>query len=922
MQRSCAWPITNGMQQASRSRHVFFSIFLMLAVIFGLAAPPARAQSADATISGSVIDQQGGLAIANAHLTLNAGPTAVATSTTASDGAFMFSGIAPGVYNVTVTAPAYQLTRSTNIVVAAGQRSINTFALLRENASANLQIIGRTSTADGARVALQSSTTITRSISPQALAMTGFNRIGEALGTLPGVNLRGQNANTGDDLYVDIRGLKPSETQTLLDGHPIGPIGVNSSTTAGGYDYMASPISGLRNIQVTYGAGALGLYGTDSAGGTVDWQTLDPTTKPTASVSQSYGSLDHLSTSVVGSGTYRKMGVVLAYGVLGNSGLFDGAPQLQSGLLGTNLTSANYAKNTYPVSGDSILRSGMGKFRFDFGPSTQLTLTAFAVSGWEDKTGTGNNYTPYATQYYNTVPKGLATSGTCAGQVQVTTDTGKACLPAATYAALTSGPAGTGAGRSTSTGDQDFHGRLTSTLLGGSVTVDAFQNTYMYNNPTPLSQNTTVPTFQTDHYQTFGFLVSDDYSSAVNDIGLGWYVQHQRYNGIRNNYLNPLLPALTPVASIATGNIFLRDVYSPSHAVELFVNAWLKQSTSSEVKANSLDPRASLVLRPTSSDVIRFTGGKSVGLPDPTQAIGTGITNAGSLNPQCTNLQRGVGGINVGTPGVSGLQPETSTDIEVAYGHKFGQSTTLEGDYYNSSVKSMLFPTLLNASHLPPGTISPTILGNVNSGLFSRVYNYSAACKALLNPADPTSLIPYLAFTVPTNAANGLFRGIELTLRHRFSRRLTFDATWDVQSSVALNIPNAILKQNVYLINGSQLFGIPLQKQNAALDYSGRDGIAGHIDTTRFGIDNQFDAPPFFVTNAYVAKHIGRATITIGGTNIFGARDDTFAQTGVGLYVPENSFGTDTTGLSQSATYNKLRSYQPPQYVFSVSQTF
>ena len=272
------------MQQASRSRHLIFSISLMLAMIFGLAAPSGAQSETEATISGSVIDQQGGIAVANARVVLIAGPTVVATATTATDGTFLFSGLAPGIYTLTVTATAYQLTRSTDIVIAAGQRNVSTFALLRENASANSQIIGRTSTADGARAALQSSTTITRSISPQAIAVTGFNRIGEALGTLPGVNLRGQNANTGDDLYVDIRGLKPSETQTLLDGHPIGPIGVNSSTTAGGYDYMASPINGLRNIQVTYGAGALGLYGTDSAGGTVDWQTLDPTTKPTASV--------------------------------------------------------------------------------------------------------------------------------------------------------------------------------------------------------------------------------------------------------------------------------------------------------------------------------------------------------------------------------------------------------------------------------------------------------------------------------------------------------------------------------------------------------------------------------------------------------------------------------------------------------------
>lgn len=310
------------MHRTSRFRQLSFVISLALCAVLILTSLASAQTARGATIAGTVVDQQGGLAIANARVTLLANDAQIATTTTGSDGRFSFSDTAPGIYQLTVAAPSYQLTRSTDVVVgSAGDTVSAAFALLRENASANSQIIGRTSTASAGRAALQSTTTITRSVTPQALQASGFNRIGEALGTLPGVNLRGQNANTGDDLYVDIRGLKPSETQTLLDGHPIGPIGVNSSTTSGGFDYMASPISGLRNIQVTYGAGALGLYGTDSAGGTVDWQTLDPTVKPTVTVSQSYGTLDHLSTTVVASGTYGKFSGVGAYGVLGNSRL-------------------------------------------------------------------------------------------------------------------------------------------------------------------------------------------------------------------------------------------------------------------------------------------------------------------------------------------------------------------------------------------------------------------------------------------------------------------------------------------------------------------------------------------------------------------------------------------------------------------------
>ncbi|HYZ15071.1 MAG TPA: TonB-dependent receptor [Candidatus Acidoferrum sp.] len=900
--------------------------FLAIALALGCLTPaiPARAQQPaavqhhEASISGLVIDQQGGLPIVHADVTLLEGDRAIASTQTGGDGRFSFPSLPPAVYTVRVAARAYQITQSTDLYVADGGETVRSdFALVRESSSSDMKTIGRTSTAAVGR-SLQSSTTITRPVDPQVLQNQGYWRLGEGLGLLPGVNLRGQGANTGDDLYVDIRGLKPSETQTLLDGHPIGPIGVNSQSTSGGYDYAASPLVGLRNVQVTYGAGALGLYGTDAAGGTVDWQTLDPSTAPSFSFSQGIGSLDKLSTSVTGSGTFGKLGFVVAHGVTGNDGLFPGGPQLQSGLLGTNLTSANIAKYTYPVSGDMLLRSDMAKLRFDLSAVTQLTLTAFDTNSWEDKTGTGNNFTPFDVQYYNTVPKGIATSGPCKGKVQVTTDAGKTCLDPVTFAQETSGPAGTGAGRTVMVNDQDYHARLTTQALKGYVTFDAFENGYRYNGSTPISQTTSVPTYFVDHFQTFGFLASYDYASPHNDIGVGWYVQHQRYDGVRNNYQNPQLAANTPVTTIATGNAFIRDVWSPSRYVQLFVNAWAKQSTSSETNANSLDPRLSLVLRPTSNDVVRFTGGKSVGLPDPTQAIGTGFTNAGSLNPQCASLKPGVGGISVGTPGINGLEPETSTDYEFAYGHRFADGTLLQGDYYNSSVKNMLFPTTINATLLPAGTIPPAVL----AAIYNRVSSYSAACQSLLT-ADPSSLIPYLALTVPTNAANGLFRGIEMSVRHPITRELSFEATWDVQSSVALNIPTLLLKQNVFLVNGAQLFGIPLQKQNVAFDYAGRTGFAAHIDATRFGQYNQFDAQPFIVTNAFVSQRLRKGTnLTFGGVNILGARNGTYAETGIGLFVPENQYGTDTTPFSQSASYNKLRSYTPPQYTLTLSQSF
>lgn len=874
----------------------------------------ALAQAVGATVAGIIIDQQGGLPIPNASIELVQGKTALAKTTTGKDGRFSFADQAPGIYGIVVTAAGFTQTRSSDITVAPNAATVTTnLAIARTNAS--LPTIGEVTTANPS-TSLQTSTTITRSVSPTLLEKEGFNRLAEGLGLLPGVNMHGQGSNVGDDVYPDIRGLKPSETQTLIDGHPAGPIGVNASLSSGGYDYLASPLVGLRNVQVTYGAGAVGLYGTDSAGGTIDWQTLNPTTKPTFSLAQSYGTFFHQSTTAVASGSAGPLGWVLAHGVTGTQGVFNGSPQLQSGLLGSNLTSGNYAKYTYPVGSSMVLRSDLGKLTYTFGPVTQLTLTAFANNAWEDKTGTGNNFTPYLTQYYNTI-KSLPKTGPCPDAVQVTTDAGKQCMDPGTYASLTSGPAGTGVGRYTTETDQDFHARLTTQIVGGVVTLDSFENTYSYNNPTPISQTASTPTYQTDTYHTFGFLASDDYQFANNEFGFGWYLQHQLYQGIRNNPVDWNNPYSTPIATIGTSNFFVRDVWSVSHALQFFANVWFKNSNSTEASVTTVDPRLTVVVRPDAADVIRLTGGKSVGLPDPTQGIGSGIRNPGSLNPVCTNVTPGVNGVgSVGTPGVSGLKPETSVDFEAAYGHRFQNGTLVQADYYNSAVSNPLFTTSLNASLLPPGSIPAPVL----QALYNRVYNYSAACAGLVGAYDPADFVKDLQVSIPTNAGNGLFRGIELSVTHPVTKDLTFNAYWDVQNAEYTNIPSVLLQQNVTLLDGGQIFGIPLQKQGVAFDYAGGNGFAGHIDATRFGSYNQWDTQPFIVVNGFVSKQYGRFTVTVGGTNLFDTHDWTYAMSGVGVFVPENQYGKDTTPLSQGA--NKARAYQPRQIMGTISVRF
>ncbi len=74
--------------------------------------------------------------------------------------------------------------------------------------------------------------------------------------------------------YVALdRGFDPTETATLLDGHPIGPIGA----FGGGYNYNVSPFWGLSGVDVVFGSGATGLFGATTIAGAVNFQTINPT---------------------------------------------------------------------------------------------------------------------------------------------------------------------------------------------------------------------------------------------------------------------------------------------------------------------------------------------------------------------------------------------------------------------------------------------------------------------------------------------------------------------------------------------------------------------------------------------------------------------------------------------------------------------
>ncbi len=888
-------------------------------------------QAANATVSGVVIDQSNGLPLGNADVVLFFDERKASQTTSDPQGRFTFSGEAPGSYYVEVRESGYTPTRSDTLFVVPGTSHVAaTVTVARATTSQPLRDIGHVIV--GGRSELQTSTTIHSDFDGKLLQRENFVRVGDALNTLPGVNLSSQSSAVGDDIYVNLRGIGATETATLLDGHPIGPVGVAPGTFFNGvptaFDYQDTPGFALRNIEAVYGSGALGLYGTDSIGGTIDLQTLLPTIKPELELTQGIGNYGKSSTSFRLSGSAlgnHRLGYVLLDAVQGTYGNF--APQqiVQTGLSGTNFTPSTLAGNTYLVSGAYLLRNDLAKLRYDLSPATQLTLTGYTGTSWDDKSGNGDNdFLTYDQQLYNgqsTIAGGGSTltgtdasgasvvtyscqagtpgpngSPTVAG-IAVTTPSGtNACYTAAQFAAASSGPAGGGPSPYQAIRNQDYHLRLTSRLGINNLVLDGYVDNYALDYNRNIAGGLGGPTgkifvggFDTSIDRTNGLLLSDDIVLANNDIGFGYFALHQTATGDTYNTSTFRLDP-NQTLPLQESNYFIRDAYTPSNAVNVFVNAWLKHTTvTNETK---FDPRVSLVLRPTSRDVVRLTAGSSTSAPVPSLRAGTSNLNQTPQNitPTCN----GSTAASVGAAGNPNVASETGSGQEISVGHTFFGDSNIQLSAYNENVFGKIFNNSEPVSVLGTSAIPASLLAAYVSRIQQFCPNYSGLSAA--------QIIPLLAVSTPINAAIGKYRGIELSGRYRFNRNFYTDYTYDVQSAALTGVPDSILMHNQTLVPGAQVLGIPLHKASVGLDVVNNSGFEARLDTYYVGANNGFNRPEYFYSNATVSQRFGKSTtLNLGVFNAFNSATDTYGRIGLGVFAGQNKFGTSKNAFDQGS---------------------
>jgi outer membrane receptor protein involved in Fe transport len=835
---------------------------------------PAGAQTSGTTISGVVTSQDNGLPVAGATVTLYQGTTVVATATTDSAGAYTFAQEPAGEYGLGFQAEGFGATRINDVVVTGENTTVRT-PLLRAgtNNSGNLRVIGQsTSGVQGSTLA--ASSTIQHNLDPAQLEQQGFLKAADALGQLPGVQLTGDPHSIGDDTSIDIRGMGAGEVRPLIDGHPIGPIGVLSQDY---YNYANSPFALLSNIQVTVGSGASGLYGVDVIGGTIDFQTLNPTAQNHAEVTQEVGNDGTLGTILKATGSFGHLGYALGHSVMGTYGniapqmIFQGArpnnnlnlPNGGACTASNDITSCNTALNTYEVSQNYKELNDLVKLRWNFNPGTALTISGYDGNQHSDSTGNGDDDNiPYNTRLAQIQNQ----PQTCAGGYTVITDANpNACLTAQQWASASYGPFGGGEDRNRGTTLQDFNATFTTQIGMHSIALDTFSDYYNFHKYSAAAAGLDpTGTFLvgggtfTDDYLTHGFLATDDIATAKNDLGYGYYVEHQLENG-NNIAVDPVTYISTFVSQPDLGegdySFFLRDNYLLNDQFAIYLNAWDRRS--SVTNHTSFDPRISLVYKPTHKDVVRLTGGQADGDPAANVAYAnalSGFSNPSSLNPTC-------GGLNsVATGGNADLLPERSSDLEAAYGHTFWSDTSINVVAYASSVKDQLFSAVFPIT--PFALANPAIAGSL-AGFAQKI---NAACGTTYTASTVSSA---LGLSGVFNASSALFRGVEIGGRVRIMPQVRLDYSYDVQSSQQFGEPISALINNPFLLDGGQIVGIPLQKGSLAADYSNR-GFEGQLQGYYIGNNNTLNRPAYTFFNAFISQSIGKhASLTLSGYNVF-----------------------------------------------------
>ncbi len=361
-----------------------------------------------ARLRGSVLDASGN-AIPSAEVSLTQSDSgAVAHTVADANGQYELDGLAPGTYTLVASKAGFVVYHQDSLQLSAGQ-------LLDADISMSLPVVSQSVTVHGTldgvttkpsqEQVLVSNQSI-RVIDRQQMSIVGPVAGGaQAISTAPGAIVTGYG-NTGATKYtVTLNGLNQgwggyggytggAALGITFDGVPV----IDPATSL--WPSATIPESGLiQNLNVTYGPGSPADRWYTNIGGAVEFTPVQPTAKPQANVTATYGSYQQKDlVANVSSGLYHGWSTVLG----GGAGKGDDFRKAPDGFTNPGKDWAVFVKTIKAFQGNSFELGSY--YAYAGGYRSQVVPTVANPYITMDGTPTGQQYSQPSSGFFSTLP--------------------------------------------------------------------------------------------------------------------------------------------------------------------------------------------------------------------------------------------------------------------------------------------------------------------------------------------------------------------------------------------------------------------------------------------------------------------------------------------------------------------------------------
>ena len=849
----------------ARARASCVSIAVAVALVlsgFGFAQAQATID-----VAGSVTANDG-TPIAGATIVLSS-PGTSHRAVSDARGSFVFKSLPGGTYALAASAAGYESISQRTVTLDPNNTLLS--ISLSPATTNSLTVIGEVRASTGETVSTSSAPTAT--LDAQKAAAAGVPSVGpmiwSQLSTTPVLPLGGGSNATQT---FAVRGPDPTETLVDIDGHP-----VNNGTT-GDFDLSLVDPAALQDVQLVYGISPSSLIGPNTIGGGINIVTLQPTTTSHSLLRIFGGSYGTFGSTVQSTGSDGRFGYAFsAHGVTANGSvnqtilapLPNGDPDDQvpqfvgSGSYGNSLLT----KLRYQLGGPN----GYGYLQFNFRNQNvfkddSALLTNFTPPGF---TGGGGDDAVHRS------------AGSVAARRWHDDAGGFQSFAGTTLAAHQSNY---GFDAQLPLGDQLTNGAPANVLLYSHLTSLAAQSVggpgaqtqpYLYNQRDLLGDDW----LELDHHFTKGTL-SLKYDLYTESLTTNFVQGQVIVDGVPiGPPIGPGIPGLTPMAGPTNAGLLpladgppiqnlalsqtqrsavLRYTGDPSSYWHFAVAAYYSNDSTF---GTSFDPRAGLTWTPTGNTAVRFSIGTTYQTPQLSELV---------VPPPSERVPIG-GIVFVGNPN---LKPDFATDYDLGAEQIFGghgHALKLSGDLYQTNLRSPA--AQLEVDPIPH-------------------------CDTKRKPVP-------CPISMPVNAGNGIYRGIDLHAEQQLGGNAHVLAGWDVDSSYLTVIPDSI--QDGTLVVGEQTLGQPLHKAYLAVENEPANGLAYGARLNYEGFYNELNRSPYATLDAHVAYRNAGFEYGLYGTNLTNVYADPFTVVGGGvLYgtVPGNPMITPNAFVLQGAQVN------------------